>query len=74
MTNDQAQMTNSSLVISLLKRGIIGAFHHVSPEHLQRYCDEFDFRWDHRGVNDSTRRELALKQVEGKRLMFKMPI
>ena len=30
---------------SLLKRGIIGAFHHVSEKHLPRYLQEFDFRW-----------------------------
>lgn len=58
---------------SLLKRGIIGAFHHVSPEHLHRYCDEFDFRWSNRHVKDAARRDTALKQVEGKRLMFKQP-
>ena len=31
---------------SLLKRGMYGAFHHVSKEHLHRYCDEFAFRWN----------------------------
>lgn len=33
---------------SILKRGIIGTFHHVSPQHLQRYVAEFDFRYNHR--------------------------
>ena len=33
---------------SLLKRGIFGAFHHVSKKHMQRYLDEFDFRWNRR--------------------------
>lgn len=32
---------------SILKRGIIGTFHHVSPHHLQRYVSEFDFRYNH---------------------------
>jgi transposase-like protein len=58
---------------SLLKRGVYGTFHHVSPKHLHRYCDEFDFRWSNRTIKDAARREVALKQVEGKRLMFKMP-
>jgi hypothetical protein len=40
---------------ALLKRGIVGSFHHVSPEHLHRYCDEFSFRWDLRSVTDSAR-------------------
>jgi hypothetical protein len=29
---------------SLVKRGIVGTFHHVSPAHLPRYLNEFDFR------------------------------
>src|SRR5439155_14225243 len=33
---------------ALLKRGVTGTFHHISPKHLHRYCDEFSFRWDGR--------------------------
>ncbi len=33
---------------SLLKRGIVGTFHHVSDEHLDRYVKEFEFRWNNR--------------------------
>lgn len=29
---------------SLLKRGIVGSYHHVSPKHLQRYVDEYCWR------------------------------
>jgi transposase-like protein len=29
---------------SILKRGIVGVYHHVSPEHLHRYLAEFDYR------------------------------
>ena len=28
---------------SLFKRGIHGRFHHISKQHLNRYCDEFGF-------------------------------
>lgn len=59
---------------SLLKRGIFGVFHHVSPQHLQRYCDEFSFRYDHRKVSDSQRTAAAISQVAGKRLMYRDPI
>jgi hypothetical protein len=31
---------------SILKRGIIGTYHHVSAEHLHRYLAEFDFRYN----------------------------
>ncbi|MCG2591846.1 IS1595 family transposase [Ramlibacter sp. XY19] len=43
---------------SLLKRGLVGTFHSVSEKHLQRYCNEFDFRWNTRialGFNDQER-------------------
>jgi transposase-like protein len=33
---------------SLLKRGLIGAFHHVSAKHLHRYVNEFSYRWNSR--------------------------
>jgi transposase-like protein len=56
---------------SLLKRGIYGTFHHVSPEHLQRFVDEFDFRWSNRSLSDTERTYLALAQVGGKRLMYR---
>jgi transposase-like protein len=59
---------------SLLKRGIVGVFHQVSKKHLHRYCSEFDFRWNARETSDSERRAQTIKQVEGKRLMYKTPI
>ena len=37
---------------SLLKRGINGTFHHVSRGHLDRYCDEFAFRYENRKATD----------------------
>lgn len=58
---------------ALLKRGLIGTFHHVSEEHLQRYCGEFDFRWTHRKVTDDTRSVALLRGVQGKRLMYRQP-
>lgn len=59
---------------SLIKRGMYGTFHKVSPEHLQRYCDEFDFRWDHRKVKDVERTAIAVAQSKGKRLMYRDPV
>lgn len=58
---------------SILKRGIIGTYHHVSEAHLDRYLVEFDFRYSHRvnlGVSDGDRAAKALKGIEGKRLMY----
>lgn len=54
---------------SLLKRGIMGIYHNVSREHLQRYLDEFEFRYNHRALEDGERVLAAIKGMEGKRLM-----
>jgi len=37
---------------SLVKRGIAGVYHNVSPEYLQSYVNEYSFRYNHR--NDET--------------------
>lgn len=58
---------------SILKRGIIGTYHHVSPAHLKRYVGEFDFRYNNRsglGVSDRDRAVAALRGIEGKRLTY----
>jgi transposase-like protein len=51
---------------SLLKRGIIGIFHQVSPEHLQRYCDEFAARYNTRQIKDHERFDHFTKRSEGR--------
>jgi transposase-like protein len=59
---------------SILKRGIVGTYHHVSPQHLKRYLAEFDFRYNERmslGVNDVERTEKVLKGIIGKRLTYR---
>lgn len=56
---------------SLLKRGLTGTYHHVSRHHLHRYLAEFDFRYNARKDSDAVRNFLALKNTQGKRLMYK---
>ncbi|UCE58174.1 MAG: IS1595 family transposase [Phycisphaerales bacterium] len=58
---------------ALLKRGVHATFHHVGKQHLQRYCDEFAFRWNHRKVSDGERTEAALKLAPGARLAYRTP-
>lgn len=60
-------------VHALLKRGVMGTYHHWSKKHLHRYLAEFDFRWNHRKVSDSDRTLEAIKLVGGKRLVYSMP-
>ena len=56
---------------ALVKRGVIGVYHRLSEHHLDRYLDEFSFRWNHRKVSDGQRMATALRQTEGKRLMYR---
>jgi hypothetical protein len=59
---------------SILKRGLIGTYQHVSVQHLQRYVTEFDFRYNHRaklGYDDSDRTTAAIKGITGKRLTYR---
>ena len=59
---------------AIMKRDLVGTFHHVSPEHLRRYHGEFDFRYSYRektGFSDGDRALIALKGIEGKRLMYR---
>jgi hypothetical protein len=51
----------------------MGAWHHVSKEHLPKYCDEFAFRWNNRKISDGERMAKAVSVVEGKRLMYRKP-
>jgi transposase-like protein len=55
---------------SLLKRGIIGIYHNVSPKHLHRYCHEFSGRYNTRKIKDNDRFDILLKNSEG-RLKYK---
>ncbi len=57
---------------AVMKRGIIGVYHHVSKKHLPRYVDEFTFR-----LNDGNVRRRAVEWLDsmidgmaGKRLTY----
>jgi transposase-like protein len=61
----------------ILKRGIVGTYHHVSEHHLQRYVNEFDFRFSNRsanGVEDFERAVNLLVGVKGKRLTYQTTV
>jgi len=56
---------------SILKRGLVGTYHHVSPAHLKRYVGEFDFRYNTRGMTDMERTLIAAQGIKGKRLTYR---
>jgi transposase-like protein len=70
---DGAGINTAESFFALLKRGVVGSFHHISKTHLDRYCDEFSFRWDHRKSSDSERTIQAIRQSEGRRLTYAPP-
>lgn len=57
-------------VFSHFKRGIIGVFHQVSPWHLQRYLNEFTYKWNRRKMKDVERFGVILNNPQG-RLTYK---
>ena len=59
---------------SIFKRGMTGVYQHCGEQHLQRYLDEFDFRYSNRaalGVDDTERTRRAIKGGDGKRLTYR---
>jgi len=59
---------------SILKRGVVGTYHHVSQQHLKRYLAEFDYRYNERealGVTDEMRMKKSIPGIVGKRLTYR---
>ncbi len=50
-------------VWSHFKRMIIGIYYHVSKEYMQRYVDEYIFRFNTRNYSDSQRFNLLLRNI-----------
>lgn len=58
---------------SLLKRGIFGIYHSTSKKHLNKYCDEFEYRYNTRKLTDGDRFNLSLANANS-RLTYKQLI
>jgi len=66
--------TNSAeSVFAILKRGLIGVYHHASKKHIGRYVDEFAFRLSDGNCKRHTLRRLEsfIAGTAGKRLTYK---
>src|SRR5690606_24425503 len=59
---------------SIVKRGLNGIYHSVSKERLPLYLCEFEFRHNHRELEDGERVVEAIKGAVGKRLLYKEPL
>jgi transposase len=56
---------------SILKRGVVGTYHHMSATHMHRYLAEFDLRYSTKDKTDSDRAADILKGMEGRRLTYR---
>ena len=60
-TNGEFSTNNVESFWSVFKRGYLGIYHFMSIQHLQRYCDEFAYRYNTRKQASVQRFEDALK-------------
>ena len=56
---------------SLLKRAHKGTFHQISPEHLNRYVQEFAGRHNMRNLDTLDQMAIVAKGLDGKRLKYR---
>ncbi len=66
-----ASINTAESFFSLLKRGVVGAWHHVSREHLPKYANEFAFRWSHRRMTDGERMQRLVPMTANKRITYR---
>jgi ISXO2-like transposase domain/Transposase zinc-ribbon domain len=55
---------------SVMKRGVYGIYHQISYKHLQRYCDEYSYRYNSRKLKDNERFMMVFENM-GRRLDYK---
>lgn len=58
---------------SIFKRGMTGVYQHCGEQHLHRYLNEFDFRYNARKITDAERADKAMRGAAGRRLMYQQP-
>ena len=59
---------------SMLKRGYVGVFHRMSPEHLHRYVTEFEGRHNARDLDTEKQMGEMVRGAEGRRLTYEQLI
>ena len=71
VNKDGFTTNNVENFFGIFKKGMVGVYHFCGEQHLQRYLDEFSFRYSNRsglGGQRAERGERALKGIVGKRL------
>ena len=68
---DQAHVNGMESFWSMLKRGYQGTYHHMSPEHLNRYVTEFLGRHNLRELDTVDQINMVAAGMVGKRLRYR---
>ena len=70
----RGNVTTNSIesVFAVMKRGVIGVYHHTSRKHLARYVDEFTFRLNDGNVKQHTMQRLGsfVDATVGRRITY----
>jgi transposase-like protein len=66
----EAHTNTVESVWSLFKRSIVGSYHQISTKHLDRYLDEFEFRFNNRN-NPYLFRDTLLRLIQSENLEYK---
>ena len=67
---DMAHTNGMESFWSLLKRGYIGIYHHMSVKHLDRYVTEFEGRHNARPMDTADQMTTMVRRMDGKRLRY----
>lgn len=66
----QAHTNDIESLWAILKRGITGTYHKISPKHLNRYATEFAGRHNAREPDTIQRMEEAVRVMDGRLLRY----
>ena len=55
---------------STIKRGIMGTYHYISPQHTHRYAAEFEWRFNNRRLGVLDRIRMVIHGMSGKGITF----
>jgi transposase-like protein len=67
---EQAHTNGMESHWAMLKRGIVGTYHHISVKHLDRYVGEFEGRHNARPLDTADQMSAMARGVAGKRLTY----
>jgi transposase-like protein len=74
VNKDGFTTNNVENFFGVFKKGMIGTYHFCGEQHLQRYLNEFAFRYSNRsgiGIDDGERAAIAIRNASGKRLTYR---